>query len=561
MTTTVLSESYWPASDVVPMLHSTMGDLLRSVTAEVPDRLALVEGVLDADKRRSWTYAELLSDAEALARAMLGHFSPGERIAIWAPNGAEWILLQQAASLAGLVLVTINPAYRQVELKYVLGQSETVGIFHAPEYRGHNLGAAIDAIRGDLPHLRVTVSTDELAGFIESVDHSTPLPQVQLEDPVQIQYTSGTTGTPKGAVLHHLGVVNASRFVAQGAGVEDGAVWVSAMPMFHIGGSLTEIGTFAHRGTYVVVPVFEAGLMLELLEAYGATTTLQVPTMLHAMLEHPDSRTRDLSALTTVLSGASFVPASLVEATKERFGCKFSIVFGQTELHGVISQTKLSDTPEDQSLTIGSPLAHVEIKIVDPATGQTAPIGGSGEICARGYQTMLKYHNMPEQSRTALGEDGWLKTGDIGSMDARGYLKITGRIKDMIIRGGENIYPREIEDLLLTHPGVAEVAIVGVPDEKWGEQVGAVVRSADPSAPPSADELRAYCHDNLARLKAPSRWYFVDELPSTPTGKIQKFLLKERVTNGQLTEAKLQEPQQPLTTTAEVFATTMEEAI
>jgi fatty-acyl-CoA synthase len=311
--------------------------------------------------------------------------------------------------------------------------------------------------------------------------------------------------------------------------------------MFLIGGSLTEIGTFAHRGTYVIVPVFEAGLMLELLEAYGATTSLLVPTMLHSILEHPDSHTRDLSALATVLSGASFVPASLVEATKERFGCKFSIVFGQTELHGVISQTKLSDTPEDQSLTIGSPLAHVEIKIIDPATGEIVPVGCSGEICARGYQTMLRYHNMPEQSRLALGEDGWLKSGDVGSMDARGYLKITGRIKDMIIRGGENIYPREIEDLLLTHPGVAEVAIVGVPDQKWGEQVAAVVRPANPAAPPSADELRTFCHDRLARLKAPVYWYFVNELPSTPTGKIQKFLLKERVASGDLEETTLRE--------------------
>jgi fatty-acyl-CoA synthase len=541
-----LTESYWPEDTSAPMLASTTGGLLRSIAAEVPDRVALIEGTADPAARRSWTYAELLAEAEHMARAMLQHFSPGDRIAIWAPNGAEWVILQQAAGLAGLVLVTVNPAYRKYELEYVLRQSETAGIFHAREYRGHDLAAAVAAVRDDLPELRLAVCIDDLDTFTATGDKAAPLPDVQLYDPSQIQYTSGTTGKPKGAVLHHLGVVNASRFVTRGAGVEDGAVWVSAMPMFHIGGSLTEIGTFAHRGTYIVVPAFDPGLMLELFETYRATTSLLVPTMLHAMLEHPDSRTRDVSALTTVMSGASFVPARLVEQTKERFGCRFSIVFGQTELHGVICQTKLTDSAEDQSLTIGSPLPHVEVKIIDPASGDVLPIGESGEICARGYQTMLRYHNMPEQSAATMQDDGWLHSGDLGSMDGRGYLKITGRIKDMIIRGGENIYPREIEDLLLSHPAVAEVAVIGIHDEKWGELVCAVIRPVDPNDPPGADALRELCLTHLAKHKAPARWYYVDELPATPTGKIQKFKLRDGIVAGEQSVRQLTEKQDSL---------------
>lgn len=541
MSTTTLTESYWPANTSARMLESTTGGLLRSIAAEVPDRVALVEGTADPTTRRSWTYTELLSEAERMARAMLQHSSPGDRIAIWAPNGAEWVILQQAAGLAGLVLVTVNPAYRQNELEYVLRQSETAGIFHARNYRGYDMGAAVAVARESLPELRLAVCIDDLEAFAATVDNSVPLPDVQLYDPSQIQYTSGTTGKPKGAVLHHLGVVNASRFVTRGAGVEHGAVWVSAMPMFHIGGSLTEIGTFAHRGTYVVVPAFDPGLMLELFETYRATASLLVPTMLHAMLEHPDSHTRDLSALATVMSGASFVPARLVEQTKERFGCRFSIVFGQTELHGVICQTKLTDSAEDQSLTIGSPLPNVEVKIIHPASGDILPVGESGEICARGYQTMLRYHNMPEETAATMEDDGWLHSGDIGSMDGRGYLKITGRIKDMIIRGGENIYPREIEDLLLSHPAVAEVAVLGIPDEKWGELVSAVIRPVDPNDPPCGDALRELCLTHLARHKAPTHWYYVNELPATPTGKIQKFKLRDGIVTGELSVRQLSE--------------------
>jgi fatty-acyl-CoA synthase len=259
--------------------------------------------------------------------------------------------------------------------------------------------------------------------------------------------------------------------------------------------------------------------------------------MLTALLDHPDLATRDLSSLQTVMSGAAPVPAALVRRVREALGCRVTIVFGQTELHGVISQTRLDDTPEDQSHTIGRPLPRVEVKIADIDTGEVLPVGRQGEICARGYQTMLGYFGMPEQTAAALESDGWLHTGDLGTMDERGYLTITGRLKDMIIRGGENIYPREIEDVLSAHPAVSEVAVLGLADEKWGERVAAVVRPADPGIPPAPEALRAYCREHLAAYKAPVAWFFVSEYPVTPSGKIQKFRLREDIEAGKLTPA------------------------
>jgi fatty-acyl-CoA synthase len=513
----------------------TLGDLLRTAAAEHPGRAALVAAGPDPAQRRSWTYTELLSEAVRVARALLVRFRPGERVAVWAPNCAEWVLLQQGVSLAGLVLVTVNPANRQRELNHVLQQSRAAGIFFAPEYRGFDMAEAVRTAKGKAPELREAVSFTDWAKFLASSDPTKTLPAVAPGDPAQIQYTSGTTGFPKGALLHHRGIVNASRFVARGAGVADGAVWINAMPMFHIGGgALTEIGTFAFRGTYVLMPAFDAGLMLELIETYGGTITLVVPTMLGALLSHPDLENRDTRSLRSIMSGASFVPAELVTRAKEAFGCQFSIVFGQTELHGVVTQTQLDDSAEDQSLTIGRPLPLVDVKITDPESGATVPVGTRGEICARGYQTMLEYFEQPGQTELTLSAVGWLRTGDLASMDSRGYLTITGRLKDMIIRGGENIYPRELEDVLRSHPDVAAVAVVGVPDETWGEQVGAVIVPASSRPAPTPEALRVYCRERLAKFKAPSFWYFVADLPTTATGKIQKYVLRGQIERGEL---------------------------
>jgi len=534
-------ESLWTyeEDDGERLWESTLGDLLRTTAAAHPDRLALVDAGADPAQRRSWTYAELLSAAECVARALLVRFRPGERIAVWAANCAEWVLLQQGASLAGLVLVTVNPANRQAELNYVLQQSRSAGIFFAQEYRGFAMTEAVRTARDTAPELREAVSFTDWAEFLSHSDATKTLPPVTPGDPVQIQYTSGTTGFPKGALLHHRGVVNASRFVARGGGMTESGVWVNAMPMFHIGGSsLAEIGTMSFAGTHVLMPAFDAGLMLELIETYRGTITQVVPTMLTALLNHPDFEKRDTRSMQSLMSGASFVPAQLVTRAKEAFGCPFSIVFGQTELHGVISQTALDDSAEDQSRTIGRPLPLVDVKITDPQSGATVPLGTAGEICARGYQTMLEYFGQPDQTERTLSKDGWLRTGDLASMDNRGYLTITGRLKDMIIRGGENIYPREIEDVLSSHPAVAAVAVVGVPDETWGEQVGAVIVPASSQPVPTPEALRVYCQERLAKFKAPSYWYFVTDLPNTATGKIQKYILRGQIERGELAGVK-----------------------
>jgi fatty-acyl-CoA synthase len=472
---------------------------------------------------------------------LLSKFQPGERIAVWAPNIPEWELLQLGAALAGLVLVTLNPAFKAQELTYALRQSRAQGLFYLEEYRGNNMAGILAQIRADLPYLREVVGFAGWQNFVESGSASAQLPDVRPGDPVQIQYTSGTTGFPKGATLHHKGMVNASRFMAEGTGLERGGVWVNAMPMFHVGGcGLAAVGTLAQRGKHVLVPGFDAALVLELIESEQGTFMLAVPTMLSMLLDHPDCARRNLSTLRTIISGASMVPATLVQRVQKELDCQFSIVFGQTELHGIITHTHHDDTPKEQSETIGQPMAQVEVKIVDLHTNQVLPIGEQGEICARGYQTMLGYFDMPEATAATLEHDGWLHTGDLGMMNTHGYLQITGRLKEMIIRGGENIYPREIEALLSKHPGVANAVIIGVPDEKWGEQVAAVIQPVALAEPPLPSELHDYCRAQLAAYKTPKLWFFVDQYPLTATGKIQKFVLREHVEQGELVPIKVE---------------------
>ncbi len=536
---TALVESLWPADEEDEVRDLTLGDLLREAVAAVPDRPALVEGVEDPTARRTWSYAELLDVAESVARALLERFGPGDRIAIWAPNSANWIILQQGISLAGMILVAVNPAYRARELEYVLEQSDTAGLFYADSYRDLDMGSIATSAVSRLPGLREAISLSDWDSFVASGNPDRPLPVVAPMDPIQVQYTSGTTGFPKGALLHHKGLVNEAHFVMLRAGMGDDGVCINAMPMYHIGGgAVTLFGTMAMHGTFVVMPGFDAGLMLELFEAFRGTHSLVVPTMLLALLDHPDRATRDLSSLQTVMSGASAVPAALVTRTIDLLGCRFSILFGQSEMHGVISQTRLTDSPADQSGTVGRPLSHLEIKIADPVTGRPVPIGAQGEICCRGYQNMLAYFGMPEATAAAIDDDGWLHMGDLGSMDERGFLKITGRLKDMIIRGGMNIYPREIEELLFAHPAVAEAVVIGVPDEKWGEQIAAVIRTRPGGSRPSTDELSRFCRDQMSAHKTPGYWVFVDTLPMTPSGKIQKFVLRQQFVAGELVASK-----------------------
>ncbi|MDQ1660418.1 MAG: fatty-acyl-CoA synthase [Blastococcus sp.] len=533
-----LEVSYWPAEPSSGVRDITVGDLLREGAAVAPDRLALVDGGADPAARRAWTYVELLADVERVARALLARFEPGDRIAIWAPNAADWVVLQQGIAMAGMIMVAINPAYRSHELQYVLAQSGSVGLFYVDTYRDVALLPIVEEVRPRTPALREIVSFTDWSAFLDSGDPAAALPAVAPLDPVQIQYTSGTTGFPKGALLHHKGLVNEASFVAQRAGMGDGAVCINAMPMYHIGGgAVTEFATLSVHGTYVVVPGFDPGLVLELFETYRGTHSLMVPTMLIAILEHPDASTRDLSGIETMMSGASAVPEALVHRVMDRLGCRFTILFGQTEMHGVISQTRITDAPADQAATVGQPLPELEVKIAEPVSGEVMGLGEQGEICCRGYQNMLAYYELPQETAATVDAEGWLHMGDLGTMDDRGYLKVTGRLKDMIIRGGINIYPREIEDLLFSHEDIAEVAVIGVADERWGEQIAAVIRAKDPSAPPTPEALRAWCRERIAAHKVPSYWYFTQSYPMTPSGKVQKFVLRDQIDGGQLRPA------------------------
>jgi fatty-acyl-CoA synthase len=536
----MLTQSYWAADRSQPVLDITVGDLLRSAALDAPDTVAVMDGQPDRELRRSCTYAELLADSERVARSLLERFQPGERLLIVAPNSADWVLLQMGAALAGLVLATANPAYQERELDYVLTRSRAVGVVVADDYRGHDLRATIGRLAAGLPHVRDVLRLSRLDELLRDAPASSPLPEVRPEDPAQIQYTGGTTGFPKGVELHHRGLANTPNLVLTQTGMRTGDTWINVMPLFHVGGCVTTgLGIVGRRGTHVVVGEFQPALLLELFEVLRGNMSLLVPTMLMRVLEHPDMRRRDVSSVHTLVSGAAPVPAELIRRTKRAFDCQFTNLFGQTEVSGVVTTTGPDDTPEDQAQTVGHPVPQVEIKVADPITGEVVPIGVEGEICARGYQTMIGYLDDPEATAATLRDDGWLHTGDLGSMDERGYVRITGRLKDMIIRGGENISPKEVEEVLFSHPEVAEVIVLGVPDPEWGEEVAAVVRPVSTSAPPSAAELRDHCRGQIARFKAPALWAFVETYPTSAAGKIQKFELLDQVRSGRLVWERL----------------------
>jgi acyl-CoA synthetase (AMP-forming)/AMP-acid ligase II len=515
------------------ILDLTVGDLLRETAARDPDAVALIEGAPDPAARRWWTYGALLEEAEEAARALLGRFAPGERVAIWANNIPEWVVLELAAGLAGVTIVTVNPALRSEELAHVLGQSRAHGIFLVPEYRGVPMAEMLESLRGELPALREVVSFADWDEFRASGAAGERLPRVDPRSPAQIQYTSGTTGRPKGAVLHHRGIVNNARLTyLDRLGLGPGIVQLSPMPLFHTAGcAMAVLGSIACEGTLVLPPYFDPGLVLELAEAERAQCMLGVPTMLIAYIDHPRFGATDVSSVRCVVTGGAVVPPALVRRVEDAFGARLSIVFAQTESSPVITQTALDDTDEDRVTTLGRPLAHTEVKVVDVRGGE--PVGPDvvGEICTRGYHVMTGYFDDPEATAAAIDADGWLHTGDLGSMDARGYFRIGGRLKDMIIRGGENIYPREIEQVLFEHEDVADVAVLGVPDATWGEQVAAFIRPAAGRAP-EPDALFAYCRERLAPFKTPRHWRILDEFPLTPSGKVQKYVLREQFVAG-----------------------------
>jgi len=507
------------------VLEQTIGDALRCAAERWPDCTALIEGALDAAQRRRWTYSELLAAAERCAWTFLSAFRQFDAVALWAPNCAEWVFLELGAALAGVTLVTVNPAYLSAELVHVLAQSRVKGLVMVEEHRGRDLTAVVNQVRSVLPDLRSVFTMREWEERMFGV-YPVQLPLVHPDDIAQIQYTSGTTGFPKGAELTHRGLSNNARFYAAAIGARSDDVWINPMPMFHTAGcGLLTLGALQTGGAHVLPASFDPELMLELFESERGTLLLSVPTMLIRMLDAPSVRSRDLKSWRLATLGGAPVPPELVHRAAELLGIKVAIGYGQTECSPYITHTAPDDPHPAWWETVGRPLPQTELKVIDICTGAVVPTGETGEVCARSACVMKRYFRNEAATAAAIDQDGWLHTGDLGALDEMGYLRIQGRLKDMIIRGGENIYPREIEDVLFAYPAVMSAAVVGVPDSDWGEVPVAFVQLRDGHEPTCAD-LEAFCRAHLASYKVPRIWRFVVAFPQTASGKIQKFALQ-----------------------------------
>jgi fatty-acyl-CoA synthase len=524
-----LTRSHWPADPVESILDSTVAGILRDAAARAPDRLALVAGTADPASRIRRTYAELAGEVAAVAHVLAERFVPGERVAVLAPSIPEFFTLSFAAAMARLVLVPMSPLLREGEIAHVLDRSGAAGAFFVEEHRGNNLASILDDLGRRLPGLRELIRFEEWPATMQGASHDDrPLPEPDPDDVAQVVFTSGTTGAPKGAMLTHRGMCNAARLGGARFGLGPGDVYVNTIPLFHVGGQGVTFQIVQALATNVLVDQFDPGLHLELLETEQATHTVGVPTMWLAVMDHPDFGRRDLSTLRSLSTGGSSVPAELIRRVERELDVQTTIVFGQTEGCGFVSQTFLDDDPDDKASTVGRLLPRIEGRVVDPREGHVVPAGEVGELQIRGFGVMAGYFNDPDATAATIDADGWLHTGDLATMDGRGYLRITGRLKDMIVTGGINVYPAEIEAVIAAHHSVATVAVVGLPDPHWGEAVVAVVLPREPDQR-DAKELEAFARERLAPYKVPKRWMYVDELPMTASGKVQKFRLLEQL--------------------------------
>ncbi len=533
-----LTTSWLPGPTTPPLWEETVGALLARRAAEFPDRTALVGTRHGDGEPVRLTYRELLDEARRVATALAGLADPGEPVALWAPNVAEWPVIQYGAALAGVVLVALNPVLRRPELEYALGHSRARVLLHAGSSRGYDLAAVAAQVAETDPglttiHLADTdrwraAAADDAVVAAEPTDPSLP---------VMLQYTSGTTGSPKGVLLRHRSLVNVARMTMAAVGVAEGATCLNPLPMFHTASCVIgTLGPLCVAGTEVLVEQFEPTAALELLRREDASVLFYVPAVLGALLEAQRTSDRPAPALDVVMGGAATVSPTLIQAAEDVFGASVINLFGQTELAPVLSATRPGDRRVDQLETVGHPLPHVDVKIVDPFDGELVPLGEPGEICARGYQQMLCYLHDPEATAATVDADGFVHTGDLGALDERGYLHLTGRLKELIIRKGENIAPPEVESCLEAHEAVASVAVVGLPDDEAGEVVAAVLRLRGAPDPGLRDQLVEHCRERLSPYKIPTRWFVVDEFPLTPTQKVQKFRLAESAGRGALDE-------------------------
>ncbi|HSD49071.1 MAG TPA: AMP-binding protein [Actinomycetota bacterium] len=532
--------SYVSGPSERPLLPRTIGQEL--------DHARGLHGGLEALVARHqglrYTYAELHAEAERVARALMAlGVRAGDRVGIWSPNRAEWVITQYGAAKAGAILVNVNPAYKTQELGFILDRAGVSVLVSARAFRSTDYLAMLEQVRPDLPGLRHVVLLGEAPGpwatswdaFLARADE-TSLEDLRereatldFDDPINIQYTSGTTGQPKGATLSHHNILNNGFFVGERERLGPSDRICVPVPFYHCFGMVMGNLAALTHGSCVVIPSesFDAGACLAAVQEERCTALYGVPTMFIAELDHADFHTFDLTSLRTGIMAGSPCPVEVMKQVVDRMHMtEVTICYGMTETSPVSFQSLPDDDLDRRVSTVGAIHPHVEAKIVDPGTGRTNPRGQPGELCTRGYLVMLGYWNDPNATREAVDRARWMHTGDLAEMCEDGYVNIVGRIKDMVIRGGENIYPREIEEFLYTHPTVADVQVIGVPDERYGEEICAWVRLKE-GAQVTGEELRIYCKGKIATYKIPRYVLVVDGFPMTVTGKVQKFRMRE----------------------------------
>jgi fatty-acyl-CoA synthase len=526
--------SYSHGASAQPLLGETIGDSLHRIAAAHGAHEALV----DVPTGQRWTYAQLDADTDLVALGLMAAgIGKGDRVGIWAPNCAEWALLQYGSAKAGAILVNINPAYRSHELAYVLRQSGTRLLVSAESFKTSDYRGMISEVRGDIPGLEqvIYIGTADWDGLIAAGAAADPAilakreASLAFDEPINIQYTSGTTGFPKGATLSHHNILNNGYFVGEGCGyTADDRVCVP-VPFYHCFGMVMgNLGATTH-GACIVIPApgFDPAATLAAVQAERCTSLYGVPTMFIAELGLPDFASYDLSSLRTGIMAGSPCPVEVMKRVlTEMHMTEVTICYGMTETSPVSTQSTADDDMERRVSTVGRVHPHVEIKVIDPETGLLLPRGSNGELCTRGYSVMLGYWHEADRTAEAIDAGRWMHTGDLAVMDEAGYLNIVGRIKDLVIRGGENIYPREVEEFLYTHPEIEDVQVIGVPDVTYGEELCAWIKLR-PGAELTAEQVREFCVGKIAHYKIPRYVRVTPEFPMTVTGKVQKFKMRE----------------------------------
>jgi len=522
--------SYDAGPTDTPILEETIGANFERTVAAHPDTLALI----DRGQDLRYTYAELNAEVDLIARGLMARgIATGDRVGIWSPNCAQWIVTQLATAKIGAILVNVNPAYRVHELAYALNQSGMRVLVSATSFKTSDYAAMLDEVRPQVPSLSDVVFLDRpdwdrlradsaAVGADALADRQATLANT---DPINIQYTSGTTGFPKGATLSHRNILNNGYFTTEGINLRSGERLCVPVPFYHCFGMVMGVlGCMAHgAGVVIPAPGFDPAATLDAIEAEQCAGVYGVPTMFIAMQHHPSFAGRDLSSLRTGIMAGSVCPVEVMKhCVSDMHMAEVAIAYGMTETSPVSCQTLIDDDLDRRTATIGRAHPHLEVKVVNPETGETVERGEPGEFCTRGYSVMLGYWDNDEKTREAIDSEGWMHTGDLAVMRADGYCAIVGRIKDMVIRGGENVYPREIEEFLYTHPDIEDAQVIGVPDARYGEEICAWLRMR-PGAPPlDAAAIREFTADRLAHFKIPRYVHIVDEFPMTITGKVRK---------------------------------------